>query len=359
MSFFPESIMPSRLKEETQDVKGNKFIVSAADVNKHDEEIRSIQKVIGIRRPRFPSKGFTGGPGGTPGDTFVGTGPGSPSAGCITAAKDVYASLENIFNSLAKLRDDYLLMTSGIVGITDPARSGVDGSILFPSGWPITSLVTSIQDTSVDDEDELEVLDSVQLSDVSELPDEGGFVTIINDASPIMFTSSAYNFRAVGYTSLATSSNPIYSQDDVEVDESASLKQRIFGLGTNVEILEYSELDRLTNLLLNVKRKQLGTTSTRHNQGDLVFGGRLSLYIGPVNYRFASTPDRQRIDALDCVLRSNGKVEFSLRKRDTAPDLSDDRTSLAYVHYHALLFQEVAPIPPFEPGDAGECEEFS
>ena len=60
MGYFPESIMPSRLKDESQDVKGNEFVVSAADVNKHDEEIRALQRVIGVRPATFPGKGFSG-----------------------------------------------------------------------------------------------------------------------------------------------------------------------------------------------------------------------------------------------------------------------------------------------------------
>ena len=368
MSYFPESIMPSRLKDESQDVKGNRFIISAADVNKHDEEIRIIQKIIGIRRPRFPTSGFVGGPGSTPGDPFTGNClpsqmvngrcPGDAPAECQTATKDVYAALENVFNSLSQLRDRYVLMTSGTVGSVDPSRPGTNGKIAFPTDWPIVTLLSEIPDSSVDDEDVLEDLESVKLSDVTDLPDEGGFITIINDAVPIMYESSARSLREVGYTSLASEEVPIYEQQDITMGESSSRQQRIFGLGTNVEILEYAELDRDQNLLLRVKRKQLGTTSTRHSPNDLVFCGRATIHVGPVNYRFAATEERKKIDAIDCVLRSDGSVEFSLRKRDSTPDFEDDRTSLAYVHYHATLFREIEPIPPFEPGNFGECEEF-
>jgi len=363
MPYFPESIMPSRLKDESQDVKGNKFIISALDVNKHDEEIRAIEKVVGIRRPRFPTSGFRGGPGVNPEDPFVGDclpedmidghcKLDSPDTYNETPpqTRDIYVYLDNIFKSLSDFRDNYLLMTSGIVGSADPEKPAANGKITFPTDWPITTLLSEIPDASVDEEETLPDLEWVEVSDVSTLPDEGGFVTIINDAVPIMYVSGNKNLRAVGYTSiavpLANPSSPIYAQNDMSIDQSAALRPKIFGLGTNVEILQYSELDRDANRLINVKRKQLGTTSTRHSPHDLVFGGRLSICFGPINYRFKQTESRKRIDAIDCVLRSNGKIELKLRKRDLGnPDLDDDRTTIAYVHYHALLFREREPIP--------------
>jgi len=362
MPYFPESIMPSRLKDESQDIKGNRFVVSAVDVNKHDEEIRAIEKVIGVRRPRFPTSGFLG-THGTVGDPIDGVCPpsdmvdgkckldalGTPIESS-TENGDVYAYLENIFSNLSDFRDNYLLMTSGIVGSADPERTASDGLIAFPTDWPITTLVSEIPDASVDEEETLPDLDWVQVDDVSGLQDEGGFVSIINDAVPIMYVSGNKNLRAVGYTSiavpLADPSVPIYDQNDFTIDVSAPLRPKIFGLGTNVEILQYSELDKDNNRLVSVKRKQLGTTSTRHSPHDLVFGGRLSICFGPVNYRFRQTESRKRIDAIDCVLRSNGKIELRLRKRDLGnPELDDDRTTIAYVHYHALLFREIESIP--------------
>jgi hypothetical protein len=364
MPYFPESIMPSRLKDESQDVKGNKFIVSALDVNKHDEEIRAIERVIGVRRPRFPTSGFRGGPGPNPEDPFEGDclpgdmidgkcpgdSPDSPDESGPETGTDVYVYLDNIFKSLSDYRDNYLLMTSGIVGSEDPEKPAANGKITFPTDWPITTLLSEIPDASVDEEEALADLESIELSDVSTLPDEGGFITIINDAVPIMYVSENKNLRAVGYTSiavpLADPSSPIYAQNDMSIEESAALRPKIFGLGTNVEILQYSELDRDTNCLLNVKRKQLGTTSTRHSPHDLVFSGRFSICFGPINYRFRQTEERKRIDAIDCVLRSNGKIELNLRKMDLGnPDLDDNRTTIAYVHYHAVLLREIEPIP--------------
>lgn len=376
MAYFPESIMPSRLKGESQDIKGNRFILSAADVNKHDEEIRAIQRVLGVRRPRIPAIGFSGtcdtsgaggGSGGSPGETgsftpgcldsekVDGLCPGESPPGCETPAQDVFSALETISDTLNQLRDDAMLMASGIVAVVDPAIPGADGKIVWPSDWPVTTLLSAIPDPSTDDDEELEDLSSVELDDVSGLPDGGGFVTIINDVSTVIFRSGNRNLRLLGYTSLATSDDPIYDQDDIDIGESVANKARIFGLGTNVEIMQYESIDRDNNLLLNVSRKQLGTSSTRHAAGDLVFKGRVSINVSPINYRL----DRRRIDQIDAVLRSDGSVDLRVRRRDGgALDIEDDDdTTLAYAHYHAVLLRELEPLPPFDPGQFGNCLE--
>ncbi len=40
MSYFPESLMPIIVKDESADSKGNSVVINAADFNKHSEEIR-------------------------------------------------------------------------------------------------------------------------------------------------------------------------------------------------------------------------------------------------------------------------------------------------------------------------------
>lgn len=363
MAYFPESVMPNRLKDETQDIKGNKFIVTAADVNKHDEEIRAIERVIGIRRPRTPVAGFSGTCDASGDAEFVagcddadkvdGLCPGEAPAACENDPSDAYAALQNIADALEGIRDDYMLMTSGLVAIRDPSVSGVDGKIVFPSDWPTATLQTDIPDGTVDEEEDLPDISSIVLSDVSDLPEEGGYITIINDASTILFRSGSRNIRLIGFTSLAESGNPIYTKQDISLETEVTNKQRIFGLGTNVEILQYESLDVSTKTLSNVSRKQLGTSSTRHGVGDLVFKGRVSITVSPVNYRL----DRRRIDQVDCVLRSDGSVDLRVRNRDRNqldPD-DDDDTTLAWAHYHAVLLRELEPIPSFDSNSVGNC----
>jgi hypothetical protein len=148
MSDFPDNLMPSHLKQEANDVKGNRYVISAADHNKHDEEIRAIEKAIGT--------------------------PASPT-GCSTQSL-----LAAIVARLNALKNDVILTTSGVVAI-----SGTDltptGYIPFPAGWA-TTLSESIPDASVDDEDVLDPIESLELADVSDLPSEG-YVTLINDVS--------------------------------------------------------------------------------------------------------------------------------------------------------------------------------
>jgi hypothetical protein len=143
MSEFPESILPSRLKQESDDVAGNKFVISAQDYNKQEDEIRAIE--LALKRQG------------------------------IEALTSVVARLKLI-------RDELVLTSSGTVAVKDSTVVGVDGKIVFPSTWPITTLVDDIPDATEDDEDDLDYIPELELADVSDMPDEG-YISIINDVS--------------------------------------------------------------------------------------------------------------------------------------------------------------------------------
>ncbi len=147
--------MPSHLKQESDDVPGNKYVVSGQDVNKHDDEIRSIQSVIGVHLgdPTNPNKGT-----------------------------DVITTLANVIARLNDLRDNQVQVASGVVAVKDSSVLGVDGKIQFPTAWSVTTLASPIADSAVDDETLLPELSTVTLADVSGMPDEG-YITIINDVS--------------------------------------------------------------------------------------------------------------------------------------------------------------------------------
>lgn len=164
--------MPARVKQESVDVDGNQYVVSATDVNRHDEEIRAIEKVIGV--PKLP---VPGGP--------------TPTDEC-----SILSTLVQIAEQLKKIRDDFVLTTSGVVAVRDSNVVGVDGLIPFPTAWSTTTLAvgfSGLTDTVVNDEDLLEKLDYVELTDVTGLPDEG-YVTVPNDISiapaPVSHTTS-------------------------------------------------------------------------------------------------------------------------------------------------------------------------
>jgi hypothetical protein len=162
MPFFPESIMPSRLKAEAEDVEGNEFIVSASDHNLHDEEIRAIEKSLGV--PSLPIGGVD-----------------QPVNPC-----SVQQALESIVARLHTIRDDYVFPISGVVAITDPDVVGIDRIIPFPSSWTTTLESNELDDPSVSDEDEEALLPSpvtqITLASTAGLPAEG-YITIINDVS--------------------------------------------------------------------------------------------------------------------------------------------------------------------------------
>jgi hypothetical protein len=335
MSYFPEGIMPSRAKDESQDVKGIKHIISSADFNKHDEEIRAIQRYLGARRPSFPASGLK---------VTATPGAGGPADECSVTPQDIVSVLGAIADKINRIKSEMVFVTSGIVRVKDPAYPSADGSITFPSNWPTTTLTQAISDDTTSDEDPSEDLESVELADVSDLPEEGGYVTIINDSSMITYTGGDEDLVAVGNTSLATASDPIYDQSGVSVGD-VDNKERVFGLGSNVEVLEYSSIDESSKLLLGVKRKRLGTSSTRHSSGDTVFKGRLSIGFYPVNYKLTD----QKMDQVDCVLRSDGRIDLRVRGGG-----SDD-TVIAYVQYNAVLMREMEPLSMFSPGDFGNC----
>jgi len=368
MAYFPESIMPSRLKDESQDVKGNQYIITAADVNKHDEEIRAIERVLGVRRPNFPgmcfsgwgncsaTSGFSGGSSGFSGFSAAGGCYPGPSE-CSSTVMDVFTALSRIFQQLAQVRDDYAYVTSGIVACANALPiPGMPGKIVFPTNWPMTTLDDTILDATTDAEQPLADLPYVTLSDVSSMP-EIGYVSLINDMSDIISAVTLaqvnWSVNQVFPTSLLFKEDALYSADDrLEVNHTlpndlAALADRRDGVGTNVEMLFYAGLDLNNKRILNVKRKQLGTTSTRHVRSDLVFKGRLGLQIAPVMARVSN----KGLNQLDCYLRSDGTIRVRARNGNV-PNLTDN-TSHSYAQYQAVLLRTLDEIPPFTPGEEG------
>lgn len=160
MSYFPESLMPSRVKQESVDVDGNKFVIGGSDHNRLDEEIRAIEKIIGV--PILGVQGFSG-------TTNI--------PGC-----SVSAILAAIFQQLLRARDGQTLTTSGVVTVNDSTVVGYSGYIQFPTSWQVTTLEDDIPDDTTIDEGVLDPIDEVQLASVEGMPDEG-YITIINDVS--------------------------------------------------------------------------------------------------------------------------------------------------------------------------------
>lgn len=150
--------MPARVKQESADVDGNKYIVSGSDHNRHDSEIRAIEKLIGV--PSLPVSGFSG---------------------ALDPCSMVNVLLR-ILSQLQVLRDSLVSQTSGVVAIMDDDIVGVDGLIPFPDSFSNTTLVSEVPDDSILDEEDLAPIDEIELADVDGMPDEG-YVTIINDES--------------------------------------------------------------------------------------------------------------------------------------------------------------------------------
>lgn len=179
-------------------------------------------------------------------------------------------------------------------------------------------------------------------------------VVVVNDDGQSGVLQGAFTLVPAGasvadtlrYTSLYTETSPIYGV--TTTGGRSARKKRIFGFGTNVEILFYSGIDRDNNKILNVYRKQFGTTSTRHAASDLVFAGILSIQVAPFYLRTDG-----KLAHLDCYLRSNGKIEMHTRKVDGLAFA--ENTNKAYASYQATLIKELDPIPNVKLGTE-ECE---
>ena len=161
MSHYPDSIMPARAKSEAEDAKGTRQIASASDYNVHDEEIRAIEKLVGVRKLPLSVGGSV------------------PTDSC-----SLVGAIAMLASNFSKLRENMTELSSGAVAVKDPDILGVDGKIPFPVAW-YTTLVTDIADDSGDNNSEMLPIDEVELADVSGMPVEG-YVTIINDISPAL-----------------------------------------------------------------------------------------------------------------------------------------------------------------------------
>jgi hypothetical protein len=152
--------MPSNLKQESDDFGGNPYVISAEDFNRHDEEIRAIEKSIGV--PKLTVPGFA----------------------TTTDNCSLLSLIENVLEKLVEIRDDFIQMASGVIAVKDAAVSPTpDGQIPFPSNWYTTILDgIEIPDDSNNDEDELEKLEDLPLVSVTDFPDEG-YISVINDVS--------------------------------------------------------------------------------------------------------------------------------------------------------------------------------
>lgn len=357
MSYFPESIVPANIKQESADVLGNKYIVSAADYNKHDEEIRAIERLIGIRRANYPCD-LT-----TISGVSQGSGQGGGSCQPAQTVSDILTAITNLVTLLENIRDNAMMVTSGCI-LKHNGNIFVDptlGIINFPTDWPKTVLLQDLPDNRVDEEDPLDPIDSIRLNDVSGMQ-ESGYITLINDVSTMNYQTANRVVHLPGYTSLATTNKPYFQQYDINarlggVSKLSLPDSRVFGLGTNVEFISYAGLDTVNNKILNCQRMAGGSSATGHGAGDLVFKGRCTINIGPLMYK---VNHGKTMDAVECVLRSNGGIDLEVRSTDVKPPDYKTQTFYAYVHYQALLVRDLVGIadydPPLDNGPQGGCQ---
>src|SRR3989304_2904934 len=119
MSYFPQSLVPSRVKSEAADVDGNRYIMGGDDHNRIDAEIRAIEKgLLGVQT----------------------SGGGEPSLAGQCSTLEVMLA---VAQQLQQIRDTMVDSTSGIVAVKDDSVVGVDGIIPFPAArhpTPVSNL---------------------------------------------------------------------------------------------------------------------------------------------------------------------------------------------------------------------------
>jgi hypothetical protein len=253
MSYFPDSIMPPNRKDESQDVRGNKHIITGADHNKHDEAIIAIEKYITANEARF-STAFSGMNTATGVSGFSGFSAFSGGFHLGISGQSNLDLLKFVVEAIKDAQDENVRTTSQIVPIKDPSVVGADGTIDFPDSWDtlVTTLSQEVTDDSVDDilADEPDIvglgedvtlndffeIGELEIGDTSDMP-ESGYITLINHVSmrrPFGSSSQTSSLEASGFlaTGLADKFNPISISLDAP---SISVSTSPFGFGFDID----------------------------------------------------------------------------------------------------------------------------
>jgi len=339
MAYFPESIMPERRKDQTEDIPGNPHVVNASDINKHVDEIIAIEKVIGPTNPNFPVN--YSGMGSASGFSGFSGNPYSFSSASTTP--NMLRKLNDVLDKLREIREGMLLTTSGVVCILDPKVTGEDGKIIFPTNWPTTTLVTPMADDqkAYDSDQVIDTIPYIELTDVSDMPDSG-YVSIINEVEWKWYYVAPMWRLTTEYSRFANTT------------EDLLIRRR--NISTYVEILRYSGLDQTNNKILNVKRRQLGTTSTPHFASDTVYKGKLSLQVSPSLYVYSTANGADAGNLLyktiHLQLKQDATIQGYLALQIDGTLKNTGHT--LYASYQAQLIRSIDPLTVFEVG-TGDC----
>ena len=335
MAYFPEQLMPANMKDESQDVRGNHYVACAADHNKIDEEIRSVELYLGVKSPSY-SFGFSGtGCGLAAFSSFSGYSYPAPVAAAGVGANNIEL-LEDLSADLDAIKDHTVMVTSGVIAIKDPNVPSADGMIPWPTSWApyMTVLSQDVGDPSIDDEDKLEIVEALGLSDVSNL-DEIGCVSMINSVYtfPVGTFTNNDEYMAYGFSGSAL------PPEDGTAEEKTLLYRQL-AMGSNVEIRDYWGVNTDDKTILKVGRKKQGTMSWSHKTGDLVFKGKLSIHVAPIMYMGANG-----FCSIDCYVTPNGRIAFRSRAWDNTNSIFVENSTCLYASYQAVLVKTPLLIP--------------
>jgi hypothetical protein len=326
MAYFPEQIMPANIKDESQDVRGNPHVIGASDHNKIEEEIRAIELYLGVK-PSSYSVGFSGqGCGLASFSAHSGYAYAPPVAASAVGSNNLDL-LEYVSTTLNTLKDETIMVTSGVIAVADPIVPGADGMIPWPASWApfMTTLSQDIDDTTVYDEQDIVDLESLGIADTTGL-DEIGFVSIINNvySFPLTVGGNADDYMAYGFSgTVLPSENGTGEQRD--------LLYRQLSMGSNVEVFSYWGLT--DNTILRVGRKKQGTMSWVHKTGDLVFKGKLSIHVTPLMFMAPAS----EFNSVECYVTPAGRVHMRTRAYDSTTRIFSENSTKLYASYQAVL----------------------
>jgi hypothetical protein len=244
--------------------------------------------------------------------------------------------LEDLSAALDAIKDHTVMVTSGVIAIKDPNVPSANGMIPWPTSWApyMTVLSQDVSDPSVDDEDKLEIVEALGLSDISNL-DEIGSVSMINSVYtfPVETFTNNDEYMAYGFSGEAL------PPEDGTAEEKTRLYRQL-AMGSNVEIMDYWGVNTDDKTILKVGRKKQGTMSWTHKTGDLVFKGKLSIHVAPIMYMGANG-----FCSIDCYVTPNGRIAFRSRAWDNTNSIFVENSTCLYASYQAVLVKTPLLIP--------------
>lgn len=239
MAYFPKALMPLTSKADFSGSSGfsGSNLISAADYNKHDQELLAIEQFLGVNGG-FPRLGLNKDVARDDGQPVSGGaaagGAGSPEQALLAANGG-----QNLLNQIAKLTDQLnVFVDGGIASSSGSTQTG--GRIIFPedSFFCYLTGVPSAGDTTI------------AVNSTAGFP-SSGVISILNDVQ-----------QAVVPGAVSTTTPPSSKKNPPPPPTRGPILERVAGGLSNVEWIQYS--GKNSTQFLNCQRGYLGTYAGPH-----------------------------------------------------------------------------------------------